>query len=520
MTNITLWRFPMLALAVASLSGCFDDSSYVPFVGSVADRNSLAIINGPRTVDIGSTSVEVTGAFFPPDSVVYWNGKPQATTFKGPGALEFTPDPGLTDDSGSARVSIATAGGLSSNAATAVVEQNSVSVTSVSPTSANPGDGPLTLTVDGVGFVTGAQVLWNGAPLSTTRVNGHQLTAAIPAALLANGGNALVRVEVPCCARSPFFPFRTVVTFNVGPSKIVTVTDAFRSQVSTLDLAADSTSVNIYGMQRGFARGNLLTIDPEAAAATATSIPSNDLGSLAISDQHQFLYVIHSFFSKVPATRYTLPGFTDATEVGGVGVADVSPAPGLPSTAALVLDTRAIAIVDGTSLRPNQASNVDFSNSVAWGFDSSTLYVAGDLGQVFRCAVDASGIGGPCPTLVTSAQRGSLFYDRTLRRLYGTGGSNLDEQGNSHGSFALPANDCPVGVADGANGKVFFACDEFATGVVTIRAYDADTSATLGTVTLGQASGAIPSRIVRWGTNGLAVAVGREIFLYSGALVR
>src|SRR5690242_9008341 len=245
MTNITLWRFPMLALAVVSLSGCFDDSSYVPFVGSVADRNSFAIINGPRTVDIGSTSVEVTGAFFPPDSVVYWNGKPQATTFKGPGALEFTPDPGLTDDSGTARVSIATAGGLSSNTATAVVEQNSVSVTSVSPTSANPGDGPLTLTVDGVGFVTGAQVLWNGAPLSTTRVNGHQLTAAIPAALLANGGNALVRVEVPCCARSPFFPFRTVVTFNVGPSKNVTVTDAFRSQVSTLDLAADSTSVNI-----------------------------------------------------------------------------------------------------------------------------------------------------------------------------------------------------------------------------------------------------------------------------------
>jgi hypothetical protein len=518
MTSITVWRFPMLAFAVASLSGCFDDSSYLPFVGSVVDRNALTIINGPRTVDIGSTSVEVIGAFFPPDSVVYWNGKPQATIFKGPSGLEFTPDPGLTDDNGSAQVTIGPVAGPFSNTVTAVVEQNSASVTSVSPTSANPGDGPLTLTVNGVGFVTGAQIFWNDASLSTTRVNGHQLTAAIPAALLANAGNALVRVEVPCCARSRFFPLRTVLTFEVGRSKIVTVTG-----VSTLDLAGDPTSGNIYGARRSFFGAELLTIDPQAALATATAIPSGDLVGLALSDQHQFLYVIDNFFSKLPATRYTLPGFTDATAVGGVGVTDVLPAPGLPSTAALLLDTGAIAIIDGTSLRPNQASNVNFSQgrgSAAWGFDSSTLYVAGAFGEVYRCSVDASGVGGSSPTLLTTAPRGSLFYDRTLRRLYGTGGSNLDEQGNSHGSFALPVNACPVGVADGANGKVFFACEDFVTGVVTIHAYDADTSATLGIVTLGGQTGGVPSRIVRWGTNGLAVAAGREIFLYSGALVR
>lgn len=168
---------------------------------------------------------------------------------------------------------------------------------------------------------------------------------------------------------------------------------------------------------------------------------------------------------------------------------------------------------------------------MAWGFDSSTLYVASvSLGQVQRYAVDASGVGGSSPTLVTTAQRGSLFYDRTLRRLYGTGGSNLDEQGNSHGSFALPADVfrqslCPVGVADGAHGKVFFACedDQFASSAqvgVTIRAYDADTSATLGIQTLGDRFRAVPSRIVRWGTNGLAVAAGSTIFLYSGALVQ
>jgi hypothetical protein len=166
---------------------------------------------------------------------------------------------------------------------------------------------------------------------------------------------------------------------------------------------------------------------------------------------------------------------------------------------------------------------VKIRGSVAWGFDSSTLYVVGLDGQVQRYAVDASGIGGSSPTLVTTAQRGELFYDRTLRRLYGTGGSNLDEQGNSHGSFALPVDAfhqslCPVAVADGANGKVFFACKEDQAGV-TIRAYDADNSAALGTVTLGGQLPEVPTRIVRWGTNGLAVAAGSTIFLYSGQVV-
>lgn len=530
MTNLTLRRFAMLAFAVASLSGCFNDSSYLPFVGGVADPTVLSLsTNRLGAVNIGATSLEVIGAFFPPGSVVYWNGKPQATTFKTSSQLDFTPDPGLTDDKGNAQISIGTVAAPSSNTVTAVVEQDFVSVTSFSPTSANPGDGPLTLTVNGAGFVSGAQILWNGAPLTTTRVNGHQLSAAIPAALLANAGNAVVRVEVPCCAHGPF-PFRTVLPpFQIGQSKIVTVTDGsvFRNAVSTLDLVGDPTSGNIYGAQLAFIGGQLLTIDPEAAVATATAIPSQDLASLAISDQHVFLYVIHNFRSNVPATRYTLPAFTDATAVGDVGTADVAPAPGLPVTAALLLDTGAIAIVDGTSLRPNQASNVDAVNirgSMAWGFDSSTLYVATSLGRVQRYAVDASGIGGSSPTLVTTAQLGSLFYDRTLRRLYGTGGSNLDEQGNSHGSFALPVDAfrqsaCPVGVADGANGKVFFACTEDRVAV-TIHAYDADTSATLGTVTLTGQSGAVPSRIVRWGTNGLAVEAGSTIFLYSGALVR
>jgi hypothetical protein len=224
----------------------------------------------------------------------------------------------------------------------------------------------------------------------------------------------------------------------------------------------------------------------------------------------------------VAATRYTLPGFTNPTPVSDVGAFDVLPAPGLPATAALSTAS-GIAIVDSTSLRPGRLS-VDSSSAVVWGFDSSTLYVqSGSFSsQVQRYTVEPSGID-PSPTLVTSTFDGALFYDRTLRRLYGTAGSNLDEQGNSHGTFVLPVDRfgrslCPVGLADGATGKVFFVCEEDQIGL-TIHSYDADTSATLGVVALGGPADTPPIKMVRWGTNGLAVAAGSEIWIYSGGLV-
>jgi hypothetical protein len=58
-------------------------------------------------------------------------------------------------------------------------------LTTVSPTSATVGGAAFTLTVNGSGFVTGSIVRWNGAARRTFATN-RQLTAAIPAAVLAN----------------------------------------------------------------------------------------------------------------------------------------------------------------------------------------------------------------------------------------------------------------------------------------------------------------------------------------------
>lgn len=56
----------------------------------------------PAPSTSGATSVEVTGAFFPPGSVVFGTGS-RNDDLQGFGRARLHPDPGLTDDNGSAQ---------------------------------------------------------------------------------------------------------------------------------------------------------------------------------------------------------------------------------------------------------------------------------------------------------------------------------------------------------------------------------------------------------------------------------
>lgn len=73
----------------------------------------------------------------------------------------------------------------------------------LSPTSAVPGGAAFTLTVNGSGFVSGATVLWNGNPRTTTFVSSSQLTASITAADISLPGTAFVSVLNPAPTGGP-----------------------------------------------------------------------------------------------------------------------------------------------------------------------------------------------------------------------------------------------------------------------------------------------------------------------------
>jgi hypothetical protein len=70
-------------------------------------------------------------------------------------------------------------------------------ISSLSPASTAPGGVAFTLTVNGTAFVSGAVVDWNGTALATTFVGATQLTASVPAALIASAGMATVTVVNP-----------------------------------------------------------------------------------------------------------------------------------------------------------------------------------------------------------------------------------------------------------------------------------------------------------------------------------
>lgn len=70
-------------------------------------------------------------------------------------------------------------------------------ITSLGPTTLPPGTAPTTLLVNGVGFVPGSTVLWNGSSLNTTELNNYQLLASLPASLLASPTTATITVFSP-----------------------------------------------------------------------------------------------------------------------------------------------------------------------------------------------------------------------------------------------------------------------------------------------------------------------------------
>jgi FG-GAP-like repeat/Abnormal spindle-like microcephaly-assoc'd, ASPM-SPD-2-Hydin/Cep192 domain 4 len=105
----------------------------------------------------------------------------------------------------------------------------------VVPMSVAPGGSGFTLTVNGVQFVSSSVVQWNGTALVTTFVSSSQLTAAVPASVIATPGTASVTVSNP----TPGGGTSNVAFFDVSsPSSGVTFTQ----------LPPNPSFVQLYGM--------------------------------------------------------------------------------------------------------------------------------------------------------------------------------------------------------------------------------------------------------------------------------
>jgi hypothetical protein len=200
------------------------------------------------TAGMGDLVMQVTGEHIHPAAQVLWNGTPLApagsmavaaespeaaaermlteqavtaglapVTADGLFAVQATNTisvqvpAALVAAAGFATIQVQNPGDIKSPPVQLAINHTTPVATTLAPTARKAGTPGFTLTVNGSSFAGGATVIWDGVALPTTFVNSTQVTAQVPAGLLAvgnlDGAAVLVRNPAPVQADSNALPF-------------------------------------------------------------------------------------------------------------------------------------------------------------------------------------------------------------------------------------------------------------------------------------------------------------------------
>ncbi|MGH9689579.1 MAG: hypothetical protein ACRD4C_00480 [Candidatus Acidiferrales bacterium] len=104
---------------------------------------------------------------------------------------------------------------------------------------------PLTLTITGIGFVPGSQVLLDGAPITVVSVtaNGRQIVASVPASMLGSARHYAVQVQTPARAVSNVTDLTVVQPIVVGNSPTGVAVDTDRDMAVVTNSGSGTVSL-------------------------------------------------------------------------------------------------------------------------------------------------------------------------------------------------------------------------------------------------------------------------------------
>jgi uncharacterized protein (TIGR03437 family) len=142
---------------------------------------------------------------------------------------------------------------ISNEAPIFAVKAPNPAITTLSPPSASVGGPDFTLTVNGSNFLSNVTAAWNGAPLVTTFVNAGQLTARVPASLIAAAGTAHVTVTGNGATSN-------ALDFTIALPGPTTTSAGILNAASSLPAIAPGTLIAIFG-------SNLATTTAQFSAA-------------------------------------------------------------------------------------------------------------------------------------------------------------------------------------------------------------------------------------------------------------
>jgi len=504
----------------------------VPTISSLSPSSATA--GGP------SFKLVVTGSGFVSTSSVLWNGNFRSTNYVDETTLEVQVESWDIYWAGTAQITVSNPwpGGGTSLPLTFTIDppppNPTPTLTSISPTSADAGGPSFTLTVTGSGFVASSSVLWNGSHLSTTFVDATTLSASVPAERLASVGTASISVQSPWPGGGTSSTATFTVTMPSQPG--VTLVG-----VAANDLVWDPYQRKIYLSVPSASplHPNTITeLDPFTGQLGASQFAGSEPGTLALSDDGQYLYVGLGGASSV--NRFVLPGLAPDVEIplgrdatyGPYYAGDLQVAPGAPRAVAVSLGVRgyswsanAVAVFDDATQRPTKlpATRGSF-DSLQWGATASTLYAAAPQywGDLFVLSVDASGVA------LTKDYAGAfdgyavrIHFDPGTGLVYGDDGRAVDPAtGLAKGTFSTTGLYASVMVPDSSLDSGFFlgAPSSWGSSSLTIRAYHLRQYFETRSTTVAFVSGPT-SRLIRWGPDGLAFRSANQVVLVRGTTV-
>ena len=394
----------------------------------------------------------------------------------------------------------------------------SPTLTTISPLTVQAGSPDIAVTLKGKNFTQAAVVTWNSQTLQSTWQSSTQITATIPAAMLATPVTSTLQVS-----NGPGTENSGGVPFTVLP-----ILDA-NLQISALPLSGQDMAVDpVRGLlyvavtNPAVPNGNSIAIvDPAASAIQSVVFTGNQPWSLGVSDDGQYLY--SGFETLAAVKRFKLPAMSlDLTiplSAGGPSesyAGEVKVAPGQNQTIAVAMGNPAIeprsaggiGIFDGTAERPNAIPpGGTYLFKLTWGKDATRLFANSD--PVFQpqnaaiLTVDSNGISS---TTGVSSGLGYIglrsHYDSGTNLVYSDGG-NITNLATGSPVGVLKANG-PM-VPDSTLNRAFFLQQDatLGGGYYDIVIFDLQTQTLLKTIPISQLAG-VPTQMVRWGSQGLA----------------
>lgn len=282
------------------------------------------------------------------------------------------------------------------------------------------------------------------------------------------------------------------------------------------DVVLHTASQTLYASvasSAGVPRGNSITPITPATGALGTSVfVGSEPSRVALSDDGQALYTglegagdIRRFdiASQTAGIQFNMgqePNFG-----GQFKANDIAVVPGSPNSIAVARHASSsppeggVAIYDNGVMRPTTTpGHIVASSFLAFSQNPSTLYGGGFSSGLNTMTLNASGV------TVSSTTQFSVgpYIEFKNNLVYSLRGQIVNPStGALVGSFTNIPTFAGAMTVDTELGKIFFATDG-PSGFV-ISAYDINTFVPLGQITL-LAKG-IPTRLLRWGVNGLAV---------------